>query len=108
MFFKSESEILEIAKKCGFKLPKQNKNFEGINIANLNVNQSAKIIGYLPHMEFKQKKRLLELGLVCGNKVKLINKSMLGNGALFEVNGFMLGLRDHLAKNILCEVINDK
>ena len=51
----------------------------------------------------KIKRRLMELGLFAGQKVRLIRKSLIGKAYLIEVRGYTLSIRKNLASFILLE-----
>lgn len=89
--------------KCEYKNLAQNSL--NLTLAKLSLNQTAKILNYKAGIAFSQKKRLLELGFIKENTVKLVGKSMLGKVLLFEINGFMLSISARLANHIVCEKV---
>ena len=54
------------------------------------------IIGYSQQTPLKIKRRLLELGLTGGQKVRVVRKSLLGKAYLIEVRGYTLSMRKGL------------
>lgn len=49
----------------------------------------------------KIRRRLLELGFTCSEKVRVVRKSLLGKAYLIEIRGFCLTLRKDIAQLIL-------
>lgn len=82
----------------------QNKNL----LCNLDINTQAIIIGYDKTIDAKTKRRMLELGFVNGKKVVLLQKSILGEVILVEINGYLLSLRVEIAKHIQVKQIESK
>lgn len=62
-----------------------------------------KIDAYSQLAPTKIKRRLLELGLTNGQKVRVVRKSLLGKAYLIEVRGYTLSLRRDLACFVLLE-----
>ena len=60
-----------------------------------------KIIGYSEKSPLKIKRRLLELGLTEGQKIRVVRKSLLGKAFLIEVRGYSLSIRKNLASFVL-------
>lgn len=77
-------------------------NKQMFNLANLKVNKTAKIIGFKNDLNYKIKKRLLEVGFVNNVLVKLINVSFLNEVMLFELNGYLICIRKDIARKIIC------
>ncbi len=63
----------------------------------------AKIIGFGETISPKIKRRLLELGFLCGTTVMLSQISFLNEVLLLELNGYTVSLRANIAKNILVD-----
>ena len=49
------------------------------------------------------KRRMLELGLTTGQKVRVARKSILNKVLLIEIRGYMLSIRKNIADHILVE-----
>ena len=77
---------------------------EKCNLTNLNLGQSAKIIDI--QLENKEvKRRLMELGLVKGTKVKIKKIAPLGEPVVIEFRGFEMFLGKKELKRIYVEVL---
>lgn len=63
------------------------------------------IQGYEKSAPKKMIRRLLELGLTKGQKVRIVRKSLFGKAYLIEVRGYVLSIRKALASFVL---IDDK
>lgn len=61
------------------------------------------IVGIAEGSSIKIKRRLCELGLFSGEKVKILQRSALGKVMLIEVRGYVLSLRVEQAKFLLVE-----
>ena len=72
-----------------------------LNLKDAKQRQFYTISGYAQQIPFKNKRRLLELGLTLGQKVRLLRKSLLKKAYLIEVRGYVLSLRSDLASFIL-------
>lgn len=62
-----------------------------------------KIVGFVENVPLKIKRRLLELGLTSGQKVRIVRKSILGKACLIEVRGYLLSLRTSLLSYLIVE-----
>ena len=49
------------------------------------------------------RRRLMELGFVAGQKIKLVKKSLLGETFLLEISDSQLSIRKDLAKYLIVE-----
>ncbi len=54
------------------------------------------------------RRRILDMGLVKGTKIKIIRTAPLGDPVEFLVRGYNLSLRKNEAENIFVEVSNEK
>lgn len=70
---------------------------ESKSVNKLELNKRYKINGYLPCCPIKIKRRLCDLGFVEGEKLSLLNKSLLGKVFLVEICGYIISVQ----KNIL-------
>ena len=61
------------------------------------------IAGFDKNIALKVKRRLLELGFTRGQKIKIINKSLLKRTYLIELRSVLLTLRYDILKYILVE-----
>lgn len=61
------------------------------------------IIGFDKNIVLKVKRRLLELGFTKGQKIKIVNKSLLKMSYLIELRSVLLTLRYDILKYILVE-----
>ena len=68
------------------------------NLGQVQVNKFTTIIGIVEDAPIKIKRRLLELGLTAGQKVKVLRRSLAGGVLLVEVRGYTLSLRRESAK----------
>lgn len=68
------------------------------NLGQVQVNKFTTIIGIVEGAPIKIKRRLLELGLTAGQKVKVLRRSLAGGVLLIEVRGYTLSLRRESAK----------
>ena len=53
--------------------------------------------------EPKLKKRLRELGLIEGTKIKFINKAPLGDPIQFKIRGYIISIRKEHANKIILD-----
>ena len=60
-----------------------------------------RIAGFASSVHLKIKRRLLELGLTLGQKVRVVRKSLIGKAYLIEVRGYTLSVRKTLASFVL-------
>lgn len=72
-------------------------------LCNLKVGENAIIKGYLYNSDLKIKRRLMELGFVVGESVRLEEVSMFKEVMLFSVRGYLISLRKEIAKYIEVE-----
>lgn len=70
-------------------------------LADLSVNESGIIEHITRGNDNKINRRLLELGFVNGEKVKVLNMSILKEVLLVEICGFVLSIRKDVAKRII-------
>lgn len=61
------------------------------------------IVGFDKNIVLKVKRRLLELGFTKGQKIKIVNKSLLKMSYLIELRSVLLTLRYDILKYILVE-----
>ena len=54
------------------------------------------LVGISDIAPLKLRRRLLELGLTAGQKVRIVRKSLLGKAYLLEVRGYTLSMRKNL------------
>lgn len=71
---------------------------EKIQLDKLPLNQVAKVINL--NCEGNIRRRLLDLGIVSGTKIKAILKSPSGDPTAFEIRGSVLALRQEDARLI--------
>lgn len=64
-----------------------------------------KLIGFSQDISLKIKRRLLELGFVKNTIITLSQKSFLNEVLLVELNGYLLSIRNDIAKNIIVEIV---
>lgn len=50
------------------------------------------------------RRRMLDLGLICGTRVKALQKSPSGDPVAYEIRGAVIALRSEEASQILVEV----
>ena len=62
-----------------------------------------KIVGFFESIPLKIKRRLLELGLTKGQKVRVVRKSLLAKAYLIEVRGYTLSIRKSLTSFVRIE-----
>lgn len=72
-------------------------------LGQLKKEKTATIVGFVSDINYKIKRRLLELGFVSGAIITLQNVSFLNEVFLIELNGYMLSLRKDVANKILVE-----
>lgn len=51
------------------------------------------------------RRRILDLGLICGTRVKALQKSPSGDPVAYEIRGAVIALRSEEAAQILVEVL---
>jgi len=51
------------------------------------------------------RRRMLDLGLICGTKVEALQKSPSGDPIAYEIRGAIIALRSEEAAHILVEVV---
>lgn len=71
------------------------------NLAKARAGKYYEISAYEEKVSIKIKRRLLELGLTVGQKVKIVRKSLLGKAFLIEIRGYSLSMRRDLASFVL-------
>ena len=69
-----------------------------INLSELKVGDSAKIVTIFGNKKIKQ--RLLQLGLTTGQIVKILSVSVLKKSFLISVRGYALAIRKSNFKNV--------
>lgn len=72
-------------------------------LCNLNIGGNAVIKGYSPNSDLKIKRRLMELGFVIGESVRVEDVSIFKEVMLFSVRGYLISLRKEIAKCIEVE-----
>lgn len=70
-----------------------------MNLYELNINKIATISEI--NIDTKLKRRLMDLGLVKGTKIRLMFKGIFGNPRAYEVRGSLIALRNEDAKRII-------
>ena len=70
-------------------------------LADVRIGEWGGIVGYVEEAPLQFKRRLLELGLTPGKKVKVERKSLLGKTVLVQIRGYMLSLRKDLLSFIV-------
>lgn len=71
----------------------------------INKKDVVKLIGFSQDISLKIKRRLLELGFVKNTIITLSQKSFLNEVLLVELNGYLLSIRNDIAKNIIVEIV---
>ncbi len=74
-------------------------------LSDLSLEETCLIDGFLNSLPFKTKLRLLELGFYSGVKIKVLNKSLLNNVVLLEINNYIISIRKEIAKCIIVKRI---
>ena len=54
------------------------------------------------------KRRILELGLIKGTKIKPVLKSICGNPIAYEFRGSLIAIRNEDAKNIIIKLLQNR
>jgi ferrous iron transport protein A len=75
-----------------------------VKLRDLEVGQSARIIGFEPGSDPVYRQKLLRMGLVKGSRFELIRKAPLGDPVEIELAGFKLTLRKFEADVVRIEV----
>ena len=73
------------------------------NLTLLKLNKSAKIAGFSERMSSALKRRLMELGFLESEDIKILRKSLLGKAYLIELRNYTLTIRKDIAKFVLVE-----
>ena len=60
------------------------------------VNKTSRVVGV--NGQDKETRRLLELGIIAGQPIKILNKSSLKKVYLVEVRGYLLSVRASILK----------
>lgn len=90
---------------CSGKSSQKNESGLKFSISKLKINETAEILFYDENIEKNIKRRLLELGFITGQKIKLLQTSFLGDVLLLEINGYLISLRNNIANKIACRRI---
>lgn len=93
-----------LQRKCCKKFIKENPNNITTNTLNLSNCVCGKIyfIKKIDNfLNIKQRRRLLELGFINGEKIVVIRKSLLGQTFLVKIKNYTLSLRQEIAFHIL-------
>ncbi len=72
------------------------------NLCTICLNKEYKIFK-IKETNFQLKRRLLELGFFCGESVKVIRKSLIGNTILVEIGSYLISLRCSVASMVMVE-----
>ena len=72
-------------------------------MSELTVNQTCKIVEVIADLRLKR--RVFELGLVVGEKIKILSVSPLRNSFLIMVKNYSLALRKSILNDILVEML---
>ncbi len=72
-----------------------------LNLKNAKLGKVYKIQNINDIAPIKIFRRLFDLGFTCGQRVKLVRKSLLGKACLIEIRGFTLSLRSDIAEFVL-------
>lgn len=73
------------------------------SLTSLKINSVARVSGFSSCLSPRLSRRLLELGFLPGEKVKVLRKSLLGKAYLIELRFYTLTIRRDIAKFILVE-----
>ena len=76
-----------------------------LTLNKLSAGQYCKVLGFLDGIGADIKRRVLELGFVCGASVVVSAISALGQVFLLEINGYMLAVRSNICECILVELV---
>lgn len=74
-----------------------------MKLRNLEVGQSAQVVGFEPGSDPVYRQKLLRMGLVKGSQFTIIRKAPLGDPVEIELAGFKLTLRKHEADAVRIE-----
>ena len=75
-----------------------------MKLSDLKINQKA-IIKNINISNLQLKRHLMELGVITGTNIKVVNIAPMGDPISIELRGYELGIRKSEAKNIIVEVI---
>lgn len=78
-----------------------------MKIRDLEVNQTARVLGFEPGCDTVYRQKLLRMGLVKGSQFTLIRKAPLGDPVEIELGGFKLTLRKYEADVVRIEPLQD-
>lgn len=73
------------------------------SLTSLKINKVAQIEGFSSCISPRISRRLLELGFLKGERVKVLRKSLLGRAYLVELRFYTLTIRKDIAKFIMVE-----
>lgn len=73
------------------------------SLTSLKINTYALVKGFSSCLSPRISRRLLELGFLQGEKVKILRKSLLGKAYLVELRFYTLTIRKDIARFILVE-----
>ncbi len=73
------------------------------SLTSLKINSLARVTGFSHCLSSRLSRRLLELGFLPGEKVKVLRKSLLGKAYLVELRFYTLTIRRDIAKFIMVE-----
>lgn len=71
------------------------------SLTSLKLNTSAEIKGFSSCISPRLSRRLLELGFLKGEKIKVLRKSLLGKAYLVELRFYTLTIRKDIARHVL-------
>lgn len=73
-----------------------------VNLCDVEINKEYKIVEFAEGA-FPIRRRLYELGFICGRKIKVVKKSLIKKTILVEIENYLLSLRCTVAQIILVE-----
>lgn len=71
------------------------------NLTNVKLNTLVEIDGFSSCLSANLSRRLMELGFLKGEKIKVLRKSLLGKAYLIELRLYTLTIRKDIAKFVL-------
>ena len=84
---------------------KLNTDKQALSLALLPVNAKAIVLSITENDPMLRQK-LLDMGLISGTSVKLVNTAPLNDPVNLELRGYQLCIRKHEIKNVLVKVIS--
>ena len=94
--------LAHLQKFCHIKVILQ-VNYTMKNLGQVELNKFYTICGIVEGASMKIKRRLLELGLTVGQKVRVLRRSLAGGVLLIEIRGYTLSLRRDIASLVEVE-----